>query len=123
MPTPEPKTCVVCGRTIEWRRKWARNWHDVKYCSDKCRRSKPGRSDTTLEQTILSLLESRAADASICPSEAARAVFPDDWRQHMQRTRDAARRLAAQGALEFTQGGKPVDPSTAKGPVRLRRPR
>jgi len=35
---PEPKTCASCGRTIEWRTKWARSWDDVKYCSDACRR-------------------------------------------------------------------------------------
>jgi Protein of unknown function (DUF3253) len=29
----------------------------------------------------------------------------------------------ASGRLEITQGGRVVDPSTAKGPIRLRRPR
>ncbi|WP_372719431.1 DUF2256 domain-containing protein [Novipirellula sp.] len=32
------KTCVVCGRTFQWRKKWAKVWDEVKYCSDKCRR-------------------------------------------------------------------------------------
>jgi hypothetical protein len=31
------KTCVVCGRPFAWRRKWARDWDQVKYCSDRCR--------------------------------------------------------------------------------------
>ena len=34
------KTCVVCGRPFSWRKKWARAWDEVKYCSDKCRREK-----------------------------------------------------------------------------------
>nr|WP_253958841.1 DUF2256 domain-containing protein [Paraburkholderia fungorum] len=34
------KLCVVCGLPMSWRRRWARNWSDVKYCSDACRRSK-----------------------------------------------------------------------------------
>ncbi|MFL9896239.1 DUF2256 domain-containing protein [Paraburkholderia sp. RL17-381-BIF-C] len=34
------KLCVVCGLPMSWRRRWARNWSDVKYCSDACRRGK-----------------------------------------------------------------------------------
>jgi hypothetical protein len=32
------KPCATCGRPMTWRKKWARNWDDVKYCSDACRR-------------------------------------------------------------------------------------
>ncbi|MGN6388649.1 MAG: DUF2256 domain-containing protein [Burkholderiaceae bacterium] len=32
------KPCAVCGRPMSWRRKWARNWEAVKYCSEACRR-------------------------------------------------------------------------------------
>ena len=31
------KTCIVCGRPFTWRRKWARDWDQVKFCSDRCR--------------------------------------------------------------------------------------
>jgi hypothetical protein len=31
------KPCVACGLPMSWRRRWARNWADVKYCSDACR--------------------------------------------------------------------------------------
>ena len=31
------KTCVSCGRPFVWRRKWARDWDQVKFCSDRCR--------------------------------------------------------------------------------------
>ncbi|MGB2247469.1 MAG: DUF2256 domain-containing protein [Alcanivorax sediminis] len=34
------KTCPVCGRTFSWRKKWARNWASVIYCSERCRREK-----------------------------------------------------------------------------------
>ncbi|MGE6739901.1 DUF2256 domain-containing protein [Allorhizobium pseudoryzae] len=34
------KTCPACGRPFSWRRKWARDWEQVKYCSERCRRSK-----------------------------------------------------------------------------------
>jgi hypothetical protein len=73
-----------------------------------------------LEHAILELLSRRAPDATICPSEAARVVAPDDWRPLMDPARDAAARLAAKGRLEVLQGGRKVDPEGARGPIRLR---
>lgn len=32
------KLCTVCGRPMTWRKKWAKNWDDVKVCSDACRK-------------------------------------------------------------------------------------
>ena len=124
MSTPEPKTCGSCGRRIEWRKKWAASWDDVRWCSDACRRRKVGQVDRELEATILRLLDHRRAGATICPSEAARQVGGDDedgWRALMEPARSAARRLVDQGRVEITQGGRVVDPSTARGPVRVRR--
>ncbi len=37
------KLCVACGRVMTWRRHWAKNWAEVKYCSDACRRQKANR--------------------------------------------------------------------------------
>lgn len=116
----EVKTCASCGRRIEWRKKWERCWDEVKHCSDACRRRKPGDDGRSLEDAIAGLLSKRAAGATICPSEAAREVFPESWRERMEDARRAARRLVAAGLIEITQGGRVVDPSTAKGPVRLR---
>ena len=31
------KICLSCNRPFAWRRKWAREWDAVKYCSDRCR--------------------------------------------------------------------------------------
>jgi hypothetical protein len=31
------KRCAACGRDFVWRKKWAKVWDAVKYCSDKCR--------------------------------------------------------------------------------------
>ncbi|PBQ30996.1 hypothetical protein CNR22_04160 [Sphingobacteriaceae bacterium] len=31
------KICVVCNRPFDWRKKWEKNWENVKYCSDACR--------------------------------------------------------------------------------------
>lgn len=114
------KPCAVCGRTITWRKKWERDWDAVRYCSAACRRAGVAPTDEALERSVLALLGDRAADATICPSEAARAVGGDDWRHLMEPARSAARRLVATGDVEITQGGHVVDPSTAKGPIRVR---
>ena len=34
------KVCAVCGRPFTWRKKWEKNWPEVKYCSDKCRENR-----------------------------------------------------------------------------------
>jgi hypothetical protein len=42
------KPCAACGRPFAWRRKWARVWDEVRYCSERCRRNKkapPGARD------------------------------------------------------------------------------
>lgn len=108
---------------MTWRKAWARTWDDVRYCSDACRTRKVRAVDRELEATILRLLAERRAGATICPSDAARAVGGDDeaaWRALMEPARAAARRLQADGRVTITQGGRPVDPSTAKGPIRIR---
>jgi hypothetical protein len=56
-----------------------------------------GHVDRQLEATILDLLAQRARTSTICPSDVAR------------------------GEVVITQGGHVVDPSTAKGPIRIRR--
>jgi hypothetical protein len=79
--------------------------------------------DGALERTLVALLDQRRPDASVCPSEAARKIDPDGWRELMPAARAAAGRLAAGGAAEVTQRGEVVDVATARGPVRVRRPR
>ncbi|MEO3407539.1 DUF2256 domain-containing protein [Mucilaginibacter sp. CAU 1740] len=34
------KSCAACGRAFSWRKKWEKDWNEVKYCSDKCRQQK-----------------------------------------------------------------------------------
>lgn len=120
----EPKICVGCGRRIEWRKKWERDWDQVRYCSAACRRRGVGDVDRALEEAIGDLLSQRARTATICPSEAARRVAADtgdEWRDLMEPARRAARRLVAAGEVEIVQAGAVVDPSTARGPIRVRR--
>lgn len=121
---PDEKWCGSCGRRIEWRRRWAADWDAVRWCSQACRRRKVRPVDRALEQSILDLLDGRRHGRTICPSDAARVVHDSDddgWRELMEPARRAARRLVAQGAVEITQRGQVVDPSTARGPIRIRR--
>jgi hypothetical protein len=137
----ETKPCAVCGCTITWRKKWEKSWPAVRYCSDACRRRARSSSarplDAALESAILTLLAERGRGKTICPSEAARRVAaeadtetdtnagaaddPHAWHPLMEPARAAARRLHAAGRIRILQGGHPVDPSRARGPIRLQR--
>ena len=118
---PAAKTCVACGRRIEWRKKWERDWENVRYCSKGCRKRGVSEVDADLESAITDLLAARGQGTTICPSEAAKQVGGDDWRDLMEPARRAARRLVDAGEVQITQAGHVVDPSTAKGPIRIRR--
>lgn len=118
---PEVKRCATCGRLFTWRSRWRQHWSEIRYCGERCRRSRPRAVDRRLEESILTLLDARSRGASLCPSEAARAVRPDGWRALMDRTRWAAGRLVAAGEVEILQRGRPVEISDARGPIRLRR--
>jgi hypothetical protein len=82
-----------------------------------------------LEEQIRDLLAHRSAGATICISEAARALHrtrtgdaaDEGWRDLMDPARAAAGRLVAAGEVVITQGGEVVDPATARGPIRVRR--
>lgn len=39
------KTCLTCGLPFAWRKKWERDWDNVRYCSDRCRRGKAAGQD------------------------------------------------------------------------------
>lgn len=77
------------------------------------------RVDEALEQTIRELLRERTG--TICPSEAARSVGGDQWRELMAAARAAGRRMAARSEVVVMQRGKRVDPSRARGPIRFAR--
>ncbi len=68
---------------------------------------------------ILKLLSARDSSKTICPRE----VLPNELKQDktiMEHARRCARLLAAQNIIEIMQGGKVVNPSDFKGPIRLR---
>jgi hypothetical protein len=41
------KLCVRCGLPFTWRKKWERDWEDVKFCSDRCRQQSAGNREAS----------------------------------------------------------------------------
>jgi hypothetical protein len=81
--------------------------------------------DSAVEEAILYLLAARGPGKTICPSEAARQVAtargtPHAWQSLMEPARAAARHLVAKGRIVITQHGRPVNPTAAHGPIRLK---
>lgn len=72
---------------------------------------------------ILDLLEARAPGATICPSDVARSLEPDDeaaWRALMPQVREVADRLRRSGYIRVTAKGEELESAQdAKGPIRL----
>ena len=74
-----------------------------------------------MREAILTLARERAPAKTICPSDAARAVGGDDWRDLMEGARDIARDLARAGDVEIMQRGEVIDPDAQwRGPIRIR---
>ncbi|MFY8076668.1 MAG: DUF2256 domain-containing protein [Sphingorhabdus lacus] len=34
------KICAACQKPFAWRKKWAKDWENVRYCSDRCRQAR-----------------------------------------------------------------------------------
>lgn len=77
-----------------------------------------------IERAILEVVARRRPDASVCPSEVARALASDGsaWRALMPEVRAAAARLAELGRIRVTQRGRTVCARSARGPIRLSHP-
>jgi hypothetical protein len=74
-----------------------------------------------LRTAILQLARDRGPTKTICPSDAARAVGGDQWRELMEPARDIARDLARAGEVEILQHGEVLDPDANwRGPIRIR---
>lgn len=70
-----------------------------------------------VRDAILDLAVRRGRDKSLCPSEVAKALEPEDWQALMQVVRQVAGQMPE---IVATQGGEEVDPVAARGPIRLR---
>lgn len=72
-----------------------------------------------IAEEIIKQVRNRGVGKTICPSEVARALFPVDWRDHMDAVRGAAAELAVAGKIVITQKGERVSTESVRGPIRL----
>jgi hypothetical protein len=79
-----------------------------------------GRADR-LAAATRALLRHRRPDATICPSDVARAVGGNGWRAILDEARSVVDELRRAGTVRVTQRGKEIDPAEARGPVRVGR--
>ncbi|OBF83790.1 S-adenosylmethionine tRNA ribosyltransferase [Mycobacterium sp. 852002-51163_SCH5372311] len=77
-----------------------------------------------LRSSMLALAESRGPGSSTCPSDAARAVEGENWRDLMPEALEIARELAESGDVQITKRGHVLDVLDAsrdwRGPIRIR---
>jgi hypothetical protein len=68
----------------------------------------------------LAILAARAPNATICPSEVARAIAPGPgWRDAMPMVHSAVDRLFEEGAVRLSWKGQPL--ASRAGPYRISR--
>jgi hypothetical protein len=80
-----------------------------------------GSDSARLRAAILALAHHRGPKSSICPSDAARAIGGDGWRELTDQSRRIAVELARDGEVDITQRGDVVDPhQPLRGPIRIR---
>lgn len=74
-----------------------------------------------IRKKILELTDKVGPDKTICPSEVARHLWPQGWREQMDEVREVAKTLREEGEIEICQKGEPVSDEKFTGPIRLRR--
>lgn len=76
-----------------------------------------------IKEAHIRFAEDRGFDKTYCPSEIARELFPENWREMMDEVREIGDQLVMTGKLEILQKGTVQEqPSTKlKGPIRFRK--
>ena len=115
------RSCSSCGRSFTWRKSFAKNWEDVKYCSKACRKRKLSKIDQQIENTILELLETQTYPTPLSTGQIADFLDFGDDKNLLESIKRAARRLEAKSFVIITQDGKRVDSSKAKGHFQIRK--
>lgn len=73
-----------------------------------------------IQEKILELTRKVGPEKTICPSEVARALEPEEWRELMEKVRETACKMHEAGMIQITQKGNVVESFNFKGPIRLR---
>ena len=81
------------------------------------------RTTNLIMASHLNFAENRDHGKTYCPSEVARELFPNDWRDKMDLVRSVADILVESGELLVLQKGeiKKGLPSKLMGPIRLQK--
>ena len=80
--------------------------------------------EAEVESTMLRLVARLGEHSSACPSQVARALSDDGWRELMPLVRKVALKLRQQGLVDISQSGVSVlNLEAFSGPIRLRQPR
>ncbi|MEO1407204.1 MAG: DUF3253 domain-containing protein [Pseudomonadota bacterium] len=72
-----------------------------------------------MRHAITDLVAMRGLGKTICPTEAAKAVDAENWRDLLKDVRAQAVVLAKSGEITIYRKGRPVDPDDFKGVYRL----
>ena len=115
------RSCSSCGRSFTWRKSFAKNWEDVKYCSSACRNRKLSKIDQQIENSILELLEAETYSNPLSTDQIADFLDFGNDKNLLESIKRAARRLEMKSFVIITQDGKRVDSSTAKGHLQIRK--
>ena len=78
-----------------------------------------GSEEERIAHAILRLVRTRGPHKTICPAEAAKFAFQNDWKTRMSKVRDVAVTLARNSKLQIFQKYKPVNPESFTGVYRL----
>ena len=76
-----------------------------------------------IKNSHLKFAEERGFDKTYCPSEVARELFPENWREMMEEVREIGDELIREGKLEILQKGVVQENVSThiKGPIRFRK--
>lgn len=132
--------CLICANPIKQLRQQTTNFplHEsdseersriIYFCPNcqsvspgilRAQKSKPGKVSKGIKVTIIEMLAARSRSKSICPSEVARAIEPNNWRSLMGDVRAAADELVKENRIIILQKHRAVSSAlNAKGPIRL----
>lgn len=117
------KTCLICGRRIEPRRKWSEEqFRAVVRCSPSCRKTRLNHVDDAIERVIQESLSQVRTSRGVVALSSLEPALRGLGYQAITRRRihNALRRLAARGVLDIMVKGRVVDPSDAVGAMHFR---
>lgn len=72
-----------------------------------------------ISSAIIEQATVRGKEKTICPSEVARKLWPNKWREHMEEVRKVAFTLRNSGRILITQKGQTVTVDDVTGPIRI----